>query len=151
MLENFIRERITELRLARNVSEYQMSAELGKSPGYVQSITSGRTMPSMEQLFNIIDYFDMTPSEFFDPANHDSQTEIGHPHAPFSAGGKRRRDNAAVAPPWGDERNSRWRGRKQISSTVKERRRARTPPPLLFLILLDDRHIYPGCGKMYNK
>lgn len=74
MLENFIRERITELRLARNVSEYQMSAELGKSSGYVQAITSGRTMPSMEQLFNIIDYFDMTPSEFFDPANHDSQT-----------------------------------------------------------------------------
>lgn len=74
MLDNFIRERITELRLARNASEYQMSAELGKSPGYVQSITSGRTMPSMEQLFNIIDYFDMTPSEFFDPANHDSQT-----------------------------------------------------------------------------
>lgn len=74
MMENFIRERITELRLARNVSEYQMSAELGKSSGYVQSITSGRTMPSIEQLFNIIDYFDMTPSEFFDPANHDSQT-----------------------------------------------------------------------------
>lgn len=74
MTEDFIRERITELRLARNVSEYQMSAELGKSSGYVQSITSGRTMPSMEQLFNIIDYFDMTPSEFFDPANHDSQT-----------------------------------------------------------------------------
>lgn len=74
MTENFIRERITELRFARNVSEYQMSAELGKSSGYVQAITSGRTMPSMEQLFNIIDYFDMTPSEFFDPANHESQT-----------------------------------------------------------------------------
>lgn len=74
MMEKFIWERITELRLTRNVSEYQMSAELGKSSGYVQSITSGRTMPSMEQLFNIIDYFDMTPSEFFDPANHDSQT-----------------------------------------------------------------------------
>lgn len=74
MTEKFIRERITELRLARNVSEYQMSAELGKSSGYVQAITSGRTMPSIEQLFNIIDYFDMTPSEFFDPANHESQT-----------------------------------------------------------------------------
>lgn len=74
MLEKFTRERITQLRLARNVSEYQMSAELGKSSGYIQSITSGRTMPSIEQLFNIIDYFDMTPSEFFDPANRDSQT-----------------------------------------------------------------------------
>ena len=71
MTENFIRERITQLRLARNVSEYQMSAELGKSSGYVQAITSGRTMPSMEQLFNIIDYFDMTPSEFFNPDHQD--------------------------------------------------------------------------------
>ena len=74
MTENFIRERITQLRLARNVSEYQMSAELGKSSGYVQAITSGRTMPSMEQLFNIIDYFDMTPSEFFNPDHQDSPT-----------------------------------------------------------------------------
>lgn len=74
MNENFIRERITQLRIARNVSEYQMSAELGKSSGYIQAITSGRSLPSMEQLFNIIDYFDMTPAEFFDPANQDSQT-----------------------------------------------------------------------------
>lgn len=73
MDKNYIRERITQLRIARNVSEYQMSAELGKSAGYVQAITSGRSLPSIEQLWNIIDYFEMTPVEFFDPCNQDSE------------------------------------------------------------------------------
>lgn len=68
----FIAERITELRLARNVSEYQMSLELGQSKGYVQGITSGKRLPSVGQLFNIADYFHMTVSEFFDDGKHDS-------------------------------------------------------------------------------
>lgn len=67
MEPKFIAERITKLRAARNMSEYGMSMEFGKSLGYVQAIVSGRSMPSMEQLFNIIDYFEMTPAEFFQP------------------------------------------------------------------------------------
>lgn len=72
MDETFIAERITELRLARNISEYQMSLELGQSKGYIQGITSGRCLPSARQLFNIADYFHLTISEFFDDGNHDS-------------------------------------------------------------------------------
>ena len=68
----FISERITELRLARNVSEYQMSLELGQSKGYIQGITSGKCLPSAKQLFNIADYFHLTVAEFFDDAKHDS-------------------------------------------------------------------------------
>lgn len=72
MNETFIAERITELRVAKNVSEYQMSLELGQSKGYVQGITSGKCLPSMKQLFNIADYFHLTVSEFFDEEKHDS-------------------------------------------------------------------------------
>lgn len=72
MDETFIAERITELRLARNISEYQMSRELGQSKGYVQGITSGKCLPSAKQLFNIADYFHLTVSEFFDDGKHDS-------------------------------------------------------------------------------
>ena len=68
----FIAERITELRLERNVSEYQMSLELGQSKGYVQGITSGKCLPSAKQLFNIADYFHLSVSEFFDDGKHDS-------------------------------------------------------------------------------
>ena len=43
----FVRERITELRMLKDMSEYQLSLELGRSHSYIQSITSGKTSPSM--------------------------------------------------------------------------------------------------------
>ena len=64
--ETFIRKRITELRLNKNVSEYQMSLDLGQSKGYIQGISSGRALPSMAQFLNICDYFEITPAQFFD-------------------------------------------------------------------------------------
>jgi transcriptional regulator with XRE-family HTH domain len=39
--------------------------ELGKSGSYIRGITSGATLPSVRELFNIMDYFEITPSEFF--------------------------------------------------------------------------------------
>lgn len=66
MTENYIRSRITELRLKKGVSEYQMSLDLGQNRSYIQGISSGRAMPSMAQFLNICEYFDMTPIEFFD-------------------------------------------------------------------------------------
>ena len=65
--EEFLRERICQLRINKNISEYQLSLELGHSQGYIQSITSGRFLPSMKAFFDICDYFNLTPSEFFDP------------------------------------------------------------------------------------
>ena len=67
MYEKFIQERINELRMKKNISEYQLSLELGRSQGYIQSITSGRNLPSLGALLDICAYFDITPSEFFDP------------------------------------------------------------------------------------
>lgn len=64
--EEFVRNRITQLRLQKNVSEYQMSYDLGQSRGYINNITSRKAMPSMKQLFSICEYFDITPMEFFD-------------------------------------------------------------------------------------
>ena len=64
--EEFIRNRITELRLKKNVSEYQMSLDLGQNRSYIQSISSGRAMPSMAQFLNICNYFEITPLQFFD-------------------------------------------------------------------------------------
>lgn len=72
MDETFIAGRITQLRLARNISEYQMSLELGQSRGYVQGIASGKCLPSVRQLFNIADYFHLSLSEFFDDGKRDA-------------------------------------------------------------------------------
>lgn len=62
--EAYVRERITELRMRKNVSEHRMSLELGKSGSYIRGITSGTALPSLRELFNIIAYFDMSPSDF---------------------------------------------------------------------------------------
>ncbi len=72
MYEDFVRERITQLRLKKGVSEYQMSYDLGHSRGYVYNISSGKALPPLKEFFAICDYFEITPSQFFD-------TEISHP------------------------------------------------------------------------
>lgn len=67
MYDKFVRDRISELRMNKNISEYQLSLDLEHSQGYIQSITSGRNLPSMSAFLDICAYFDITPSEFFDP------------------------------------------------------------------------------------
>ena len=71
MDEDFIRHRITQLRIQKNVSEYKMSIDLGHSKGYIQSISSGRALPSMSEFLYICDYFGITPLEFFDANNNE--------------------------------------------------------------------------------
>ena len=66
MDEEFIRNRITELRLKKGASEYQMSLALGQNRSYIQGISSGRSLPSMAQFLKICDYFEITPLQFFD-------------------------------------------------------------------------------------
>lgn len=73
MNDKYIADRITALRIKKNVSEYRMSLELGQSKSYVQGITSGKALPSVKQLLNIIDYFEISPSEFFDDETDDPQ------------------------------------------------------------------------------
>ena len=66
MYEQFVRERITELRMSKGVSEYKMSQALGKSRGYIYNISSGKALPPLKELFYIMEYFEITPAEFFD-------------------------------------------------------------------------------------
>ena len=61
----YVRQRITELRLKRDVSEYEMSLALGMNRNYIQGITSGKALPSMAQFLNICEYFEITPMQFF--------------------------------------------------------------------------------------
>ena len=66
MTEKYVAERITELRLKKNVSEYRMSLDLGHSNSYIRSITSGKALPSMSEFLYICEYLGVTPREFFD-------------------------------------------------------------------------------------
>lgn len=73
MDEEFIRNRITELRLKKGISEYQLSLELGHNRGYIQAISSGRALPSMKQFLSICEYFEITPLQFFDTTENTPQ------------------------------------------------------------------------------
>lgn len=66
MYEKFVKDRITQLRLQKGVSEYQMSYALGHSRGYVYNISSGKALPPLREFFAICDYFEITPQQFFD-------------------------------------------------------------------------------------
>ncbi len=61
----FIRDRLTALRMEKGVSEAEMSRSLGHVKGYIQDITSGRRMMPMKEFLNICDYLGITPKEFF--------------------------------------------------------------------------------------
>ena len=64
--ESFVRQRITQLRLQKGVSEYQMSNDLGHSRSYIYNISSGKSLPPLSEFFSICEYFGITPMAFFD-------------------------------------------------------------------------------------
>lgn len=64
--EMFVKNRITQLRMRKNVSEYKMSYDLGHSKSYIYNISSGKCLPPLKEFFTICDYFDISPAEFFD-------------------------------------------------------------------------------------
>lgn len=66
MDSNFIRNRITQLRLKKGVSEYQMSYDLGHSRSYIYNISSGKSLPPMAEFLEICNYFKITPNQFFE-------------------------------------------------------------------------------------
>ena len=67
----YIKQRITDLRIEKGVSEYQMSLDLGHSRSYMQNISSGWSKPSIEEFLYICDYFGITPRDFFDEKNQE--------------------------------------------------------------------------------
>lgn len=69
----YVQERITQLRLQKGISEYKMSYDLGHSRGYINNISSGKTLPSMTEFLAICDYFEITPQQFFDTSTQNPE------------------------------------------------------------------------------
>jgi transcriptional regulator with XRE-family HTH domain len=66
MNDQFIRDRISALRTKKGISEYKMSLDLGHSKSYIQSISSGKSLPSLSEFLYICEYLEITPKDFFD-------------------------------------------------------------------------------------
>ena len=61
---DFIRNRITELRVKKGVSEYQLSYDLGHSKNYIHNIVTGYSQPSVKELLYLIDTLGMICTPF---------------------------------------------------------------------------------------
>ena len=60
------RQRLSELRIHQGISARDMSLSLGLSEGYINKVENGKMLPTMSTFFEICDYLDITPQEFFD-------------------------------------------------------------------------------------
>ena len=65
MYEDKFYNRLSQLRMKKGVSAREMSISLGQNPGYINSIESGKALPTMSNFFYICDYLDISPMEFF--------------------------------------------------------------------------------------
>ena len=63
-------ERLSELRLQKDVSAREMSRDIGQSDNYICNIENHHNLPSMSTFFYICDYLKITPKEFFDLESH---------------------------------------------------------------------------------
>ena len=62
----YVRQKITELRIKRDISEYQLSYDIGHSKNYVHNIVTGYSQPSVKELLYLIEALGVTPRDFFD-------------------------------------------------------------------------------------
>lgn len=65
MYEKLIAERISSLRMRKNVSARKMSLAIGQNESYINRIENGHALPSMQCFFYICEYLEVTPEEFF--------------------------------------------------------------------------------------
>lgn len=69
MYTKFTQDRIVQLRIQKGVSAHEMSLDLGQNGSYINRIENKKALPSLTALFNICEYFGITPQEFFDEEN----------------------------------------------------------------------------------
>ncbi len=68
--------RLSHLRMEKGVSAREMSLDLGQNESYINRNENGKSLPSLTQFFNICDYLNITPGDFFDDGKQNMQTMI---------------------------------------------------------------------------
>lgn len=66
MYEDFLPERLAQLRTQKGVSARDMSLSIGQANNYINNIENKKALPSMQSFFYICEYLGITPQEFFD-------------------------------------------------------------------------------------
>ncbi len=63
--------RFSRLREKRGVSARDMSLSIGQNAGYINTIETCKSKPSLDMFFFICEYLGVSPSEFFDAESTD--------------------------------------------------------------------------------
>lgn len=58
--------RLASLRESKGVSAREMSLSMGQSPNYINGLENQKNFPSMKHFFDICEYLEITPGQFFD-------------------------------------------------------------------------------------
>lgn len=79
--EDFFVRRLMQLRNQKGVSARTMSMSIGQHKNYIQNIESQRNFPLMKGFFQICDYLEIAPKDYFDddnesPANYQKLLEL---------------------------------------------------------------------------
>lgn len=69
MYEDFVPERLAQLRTQKGVSARDMSLSLGQANNYINNIENKKSLPAMQSFFYICEYLGVTPQEFLDEEN----------------------------------------------------------------------------------
>ena len=69
MDNNFIANRLGQLRTQMGVSARDMSLSMGQAENYINNIENRRTLPSIKGFFYICEYLKIPPGDFFDEKN----------------------------------------------------------------------------------
>jgi transcriptional regulator with XRE-family HTH domain len=69
MYEDFISDRLSQLRQVKGCSARDMSLSIGQNANYINHIENRKMLPSMQAFFYICEYLNATPQEFFDAGN----------------------------------------------------------------------------------
>lgn len=64
-IHEYIRKKIEDLRLSKNLSESKLSEELGYNRAYLANMRKENSAPSFQALVAICNYFHISLSEFF--------------------------------------------------------------------------------------
>lgn len=64
--EAFTSERISSLRMQKGVSSREMSLSIGFGAGYISRIECGNCMPSLQGIYYICEFLNISVKDFFD-------------------------------------------------------------------------------------
>jgi len=57
---------LSKIRLAKNISAYELSLRIGKSPNYIHQIENGKINIGLKSILDICEALEIKPKELFD-------------------------------------------------------------------------------------